>query len=66
MDEEKLDSITHGIIEIPDHVGASIGIALFPDDAEDIEGLHGAADQAMYQVKRSGKSSFAFASAAAA
>ncbi len=48
------------------NVGASIGIALFPDDAEDLDGLRRAADQAMYQVKRSGKGSFAFASAAAA
>jgi diguanylate cyclase (GGDEF)-like protein len=45
-------------------VGASIGIALFPDDAVDIDGLRRAADQAMYQVKKSGKGSFAFASAA--
>jgi diguanylate cyclase (GGDEF)-like protein len=48
------------------HVGASIGIALFPDDAEDFDGLRRGADQAMYQVKRSGKGSFAFASAAVA
>jgi len=46
------------------HIGASIGIALFPDDAEDMEGLHRAADQAMYQVKKSGKGRFAFANAA--
>jgi diguanylate cyclase (GGDEF)-like protein len=48
------------------HVGASIGIALFPDDAEDFDGLRRGADQAMYKVKRSGKGSFAFASTAAA
>jgi diguanylate cyclase (GGDEF)-like protein len=45
------------------HVGASIGIAMFPDDAEDFDGLRRGADQAMYQVKRSGKGSFAFARA---
>ncbi len=45
-------------------VGASIGIALFPDDAEDLEGLRSAADRAMYQVKKSGKGRFALASAA--
>ncbi|MDP1525174.1 MAG: GGDEF domain-containing protein [Rhodocyclaceae bacterium] len=47
------------------HIGASIGIALFPDDAEDLEGLRRAADQAMYQAKKSGKGRFAFANAAA-
>lgn len=46
-------------------IGASIGIAMFPDDAEDLEGLRRAADQAMYQVKRAGKGSFVFAGAAA-
>lgn len=47
-------------------IGASIGIALFPDDAEDLEGLRRAADAAMYSVKKSGKGHYAFAVSAAA
>ena len=41
--------------------GASIVIALFPDHADDEQGLRRAADAAMYSVKRSGKNRFAFA-----
>lgn len=41
--------------------GASIGIAIFPDDASDLATLRRLADRAMYQVKRSGRSGFAFA-----
>jgi len=37
------------------HVGASIGISCFPEDAEDIETLVAAADEAMYEAKQSGK-----------
>ncbi len=36
-------------------VGGSIGIALFPEDGEDIETLIASADVAMYQAKRKGK-----------
>ena len=39
----------------------SIGIALSPDHADDIDGLRRAADQAMYSAKRSGGSRLAFA-----
>jgi len=35
---------------------ASIGIALFPDQAKDVEGLYQAADAAMYRVKRARRS----------
>ena len=42
-------------------VGASIGIALFPDHGRTMEVLRQAADNAMYQVKKSGKNGFAFA-----
>ncbi len=44
-------------------VGASLGIALYPDDASDLEGLSRAADRAMYEVKASGRNDFRFASA---
>lgn len=42
-------------------IGASIGIALFPRDADSVEGLIQLADQAMYRVKKSGKGGFRFA-----
>jgi len=42
-------------------VGASIGIAIFPDHAEDLDALKRAADRAMYAVKSSGKNRYAFA-----
>ena len=45
----------------PISVGASIGIGLFPDHADDEETLRRAADVAMYSVKLSGKNRFAFA-----
>lgn len=41
-------------------VGASIGIAAYPDDARDYESLVKAADAAMYQSKRKGKGTFTF------
>jgi len=42
-------------------VGASIGIGLFPDHADDAQTLRRVADAAMYSVKRSGKNRFAYA-----
>ena len=41
-------------------IGASIGIALYPDDADDAEKLIRFADQAMYNVKGNGRNSYAF------
>jgi diguanylate cyclase (GGDEF)-like protein len=44
------------------HVGASVGIALFPrKKTDDVEELIKLADQAMYRVKKSGKNGFRFA-----
>ena len=42
-------------------VAGSVGIAIFPDDAEDSAGLIRKADEAMYAVKRGGKNGFRFA-----
>jgi len=41
-------------------VGASIGIALFPDHASDMDQLIKIADEAMYEVKNAGKNGFRF------
>ncbi|MBN1127704.1 MAG: diguanylate cyclase [Chitinispirillaceae bacterium] len=46
------------------HVGASIGIALFPRDAGDVEELLRLADETMYEVKRGGKNGYRFAQGA--
>lgn len=42
-------------------VGASIGIAIFPDHGDTCDGILAAADHLMYQVKRSGKGTFRLA-----
>ncbi|WP_163339590.1 tetratricopeptide repeat-containing diguanylate cyclase [Desulfopila sp. IMCC35008] len=42
------------------NLGASIGISLFPDDDEDIEGLLIKADKAMYAAKLKGKNTHVF------
>ncbi|CAA7613872.1 putative diguanylate cyclase with PAS/PAC sensor [Magnetospirillum sp. LM-5] len=42
-------------------VRGSIGIAIFPDDADTGPALVGRADEAMYAVKKSGKNAFRFA-----
>jgi len=44
------------------HISVSIGIALYPDNAVDADGLLNQADEAMYRVKRAGKNNWAFAS----
>lgn len=41
-------------------VGASIGISIYPDDADDVEALLHCADTAMYEVKRCGKNHYRF------
>ena len=50
-------------IEIMDNtakIGASIGVAMFPDDGSTIEEVNKAADAAMYRVKNSGRNGFCF------
>ncbi len=42
------------------HVSASIGIALYPDDASDYEALLKSADIAMYQAKALGRARYSF------
>lgn len=42
------------------YVSASIGIALYPDDASDIETLLKNADQAMYKAKEEGRHRFSY------
>lgn len=42
-------------------IGASIGIAIYPDHAESVDSLIKAADMAMYVVKNKTKSTFVFA-----
>lgn len=41
-------------------VGASIGISLYPDHADDVRGLLRCADAALYRVKHAGKNALAF------
>ncbi|NBC95464.1 MAG: EAL domain-containing protein [Deinococcus-Thermus bacterium] len=41
-------------------VGASIGVALFPHDGEDVRTLVKSADHAMYQVKEGGRNAIGF------
>jgi diguanylate cyclase (GGDEF)-like protein len=42
-------------------VGVSIGVAVYPDHASDATGLVQAADEAMYEAKRSGRDTFRLA-----
>jgi diguanylate cyclase (GGDEF)-like protein/PAS domain S-box-containing protein len=59
---ERIASALERPYEISDaefHIGASIGVALFPEHADDAEELLKRADAAMYQAKRTGSGSVA-------
>jgi diguanylate cyclase (GGDEF)-like protein len=43
-------------------IGVSIGVAVYPDNASDADGLLRAADAAMYEAKRSGRDTYRVAS----
>lgn len=71
QDNEGLAKVARRIIEavrqeirIEEHmasIGASVGIALYPDHAKNSDELLREADKAMYQVKKAGKNNFSFA-----
>lgn len=42
------------------HIGASVGVSLYPDDAGDSAGMLQAADAAMYLAKQAGKNAYRF------
>ncbi|HKB59100.1 MAG TPA: sensor domain-containing diguanylate cyclase [Gallionellaceae bacterium] len=42
------------------HIGGSIGIALYPEDSEDMDALVSRADDAMYAAKAKGKNNYQF------
>jgi len=42
------------------NISASVGIAVYPDDADSVKALIDAADQAMYRIKQSGKNDISF------
>jgi diguanylate cyclase (GGDEF)-like protein len=46
------------VVDVP--LGASIGIAFYPDDADDVPGLIAAADSAMYAAKHAGRNRIKF------
>ncbi len=50
--------VMHGTLSL--QIGASIGIAVFPDDAADAERLLKCADAAMYRIKQSGGNGFRY------
>jgi len=46
------------VIDAKCHIGSSIGIALYPEQTQDLDDLISFADTAMYAVKRSGKNNY--------
>jgi len=58
-------SITQQIDGLDVVLGASIGIAIYPDCGSNLDGLLRAADIAMYEAKRAGKGMVRYAEVAA-
>ena len=57
----KIVSYLASPIEVLGHtcmIGASVGVALYPDDGSDLDEVIKAADLAMYRVKSSGRNGF--------
>ncbi|ABC30248.1 FOG: GGDEF domain [Hahella chejuensis KCTC 2396] len=47
--------------EVEVYIGASIGVASYPQNGDDPEALLRNADAAMYQIKRKGKNNYGYA-----
>jgi diguanylate cyclase (GGDEF)-like protein len=61
---ELVDAVRRSPLALPDGVlglTVSVGAAHAPTDAADLTGLYGAADAALYEVKRAGRDGFAVA-----
>jgi diguanylate cyclase (GGDEF)-like protein len=61
---EKVVAVLNETFEVKGHivdVGASVGVALYPDDGVTAMDLVNSADTAMYQVKASGRNAVGFA-----
>lgn len=67
---EKLVQALAAAIALPNgqecRIGASIGIAIYPDNATEMDSLLTAADAAMYQSKARGKNTYTYSAAAPA
>lgn len=53
-------ALPHRIDQHDLHIGASIGISIYPDDGQDVETLIKSADTAMYSAKENGRNNYKF------
>lgn len=61
-----IEAVSSPIVLSPDlvcQVGVSVGIAIYPNNALEIDALLSAADSAMYESKKRGKNTLSFSSA---
>lgn len=60
--EKILTALTapHRIDQLELHVTVSIGISIYPEDGQDVDGLIKSADTAMYHAKENGRNNFQF------